>query len=73
MCASFIKRAMRNGSRRPMSWNMSSKSPGTQRTEHGMRLSNVMKQLGWQRPSNGYVTIDGKRVKGYFRPCAGTQ
>jgi predicted P-loop ATPase len=47
--------------------------PGTQRTEHGMRLSNVMKQLGWQRHDNGYVTINGKRVKGYFRPDAGTQ
>jgi predicted P-loop ATPase len=41
--------------------------PGTQRTEHSMRLSNSMKHLGWQRADNGYVTIAGKRVKGYFR------
>jgi len=47
--------------------------PGSQRTEHSMRLSNAMKHLGWQRADNGYVTIGGKRVKGYFRPCAGTQ
>ena len=32
-----------------------------------MRLSTVMKQLGWQRHKNGYVYIDRKRVKGYFR------
>jgi predicted P-loop ATPase len=33
-----------------------------------MRLSTVMKQLGWQRHKNGYVSIPGYgRVKGYFR------
>jgi predicted P-loop ATPase len=32
-----------------------------------MRLSQVMKRLGWQRATNGYVTIGGKRVKGYYR------
>jgi Virulence-associated protein E/RepB DNA-primase from phage plasmid len=32
-----------------------------------MRLSTVMKQLGWQRHKNGYVSINRERVKGYFR------
>jgi hypothetical protein len=32
------------------------------------RLSTVMRVLGWQRAKNGYVTIDGRRVSGYFRP-----
>jgi Virulence-associated protein E/RepB DNA-primase from phage plasmid len=32
-----------------------------------MRLSTVMKQLGWQRHKNGYVSISRERVKGYFR------
>jgi predicted P-loop ATPase len=32
-----------------------------------MRLANVMKKLGWERPSGGKVTINGKRVQGYFR------
>ena len=37
---------------------------GNQRTDHAMRLSNVMRKLGWERPSNGYVTIaDHGRVK----------
>jgi predicted P-loop ATPase len=31
------------------------------------RLSVVMKQLGWERAKNGYVSISGKRVKGYYR------
>jgi len=42
-------------------------SPGTQQTGHSMRLSTVMRKLGWERPINGNVTIGGKRVKGYFR------
>jgi predicted P-loop ATPase len=42
-------------------------APGNQRTEHAMRLATVMKRLGWQRHDNGYVTINGKRMKGYFR------
>ncbi|WP_051396961.1 virulence-associated E family protein [Bradyrhizobium elkanii] len=42
-------------------------APGNQRTEHTMRLATVMKRLGWQRHNNGYVTILGKRMKGYFR------
>lgn len=41
--------------------------PGNQRTEHSMRLSAVMRKLGWDRPSNGNLTVGGKRVKGYFR------
>lgn len=32
-----------------------------------MRLANVMRALGWMRHPNGYVTIKGQRVKGYFR------
>jgi hypothetical protein len=32
-----------------------------------MRLSTVMKQLGWSRYTNGNVTIRGVRQKGYFR------
>ena len=38
-----------------------------QETRHMMKLSNVMRQLGWERPSNGNVTIETKRRKGYFR------
>jgi predicted P-loop ATPase len=39
-----------------------------QTTVTAMRLSTVMKQLGWQRHKNGYVSIpDHDRVKGYFR------
>jgi virulence-associated protein E len=38
-----------------------------QTTATAMRLSNVMKQLGWHRDKNGYVSIGGKRVKGYWR------
>ena len=41
--------------------------PGSQQTGHSMRLSTVMRKLGWERPINGNVTIGGKRVKGYFR------
>jgi hypothetical protein len=37
------------------------------RPDHSMRLSVVMRKLGWDRATNGYVTIDGDRVKGYFR------
>ena len=41
------------------------------RSDHSMRLSVVMRKLGWERPNNGNVTIGGKRVKGYFRgSCA---
>lgn len=42
-------------------------APSVQRVDHSMRLANVMKHLGWQRPSNGRVTINSKRVKGYLR------
>jgi hypothetical protein len=39
-----------------------------QTTVTAMRLSTVMKQLGWQRHKNGYVSISNHdRVKGYFR------
>jgi predicted P-loop ATPase len=38
-----------------------------QTTMTGMRLSAVMKQLGWERAKNGYVSIGGERVKGYYR------
>ncbi|QIG93487.1 virulence-associated E family protein [Bradyrhizobium sp. 6(2017)] len=42
-------------------------APGNQRVEHTMRLANAMKKVGWQRTSNGYVTINGQRVRGYYR------
>ena len=32
-----------------------------------MRLSDVMKVLGWERTSSGKVTIKGQQVSGYFR------
>lgn len=38
-----------------------------QNTSHMMRLAAVMKRLGWQRPPNGNVWIDGRQVKGWFR------
>ena len=40
---------------------------GQQSTADAMRLATVMKLLGWQRPSNGKITIEGRRVQGYFR------
>ena len=42
-------------------------SPGDQRVDHGMKLSTVMKRLGWDRNPNGYISVDGNRVRGYFR------
>ena len=42
--------------------------PGSQTTQHSMRLSTVMKKLGWERAKNGYLTIPGiGREKGYYR------
>jgi hypothetical protein len=42
--------------------------PGNQTTQQGMRLSTVMKKVGWERPKNGYVSILGiGREKGYYR------
>jgi predicted P-loop ATPase len=41
--------------------------PGSQTTAHTMRLSTVMKKLGWERHDNGNLVVGGKRVKGYFR------
>jgi predicted P-loop ATPase len=41
--------------------------PGSQRTEHSMRLSAVMRKVGWDRTNNGNLTVGGNRVKGYFR------
>ena len=32
-----------------------------------MRLSTVMRQLGWERAGNGNVRIKGKQAKGFFR------
>jgi len=37
-------------------------------TANAMRVSNVMKQVGWLRHGNGLVSINGRRVKGYYRP-----
>jgi predicted P-loop ATPase len=41
---------------------------GQQGQQHTMRLSNVMQRLGWQRNDGNKITINGKRVRGYFRP-----
>ena len=41
---------------------------GQQHRGHAMRLANVMKRLGWERDGGNKVTIDGKQVRGYFRP-----
>ena len=42
--------------------------PGNQTPAHTMRLSTVMRKLGWERPSNGNLAVGGKdRVKGYFK------
>jgi predicted P-loop ATPase len=38
-----------------------------QTTATGMRVANVMKQLGWQRHKNGHITISRQRQKGFFR------
>jgi predicted P-loop ATPase len=38
-----------------------------QTTTNSMRLSAVMKQLGWDRYSNGQISIGAKRQKGYWR------
>ena len=39
-----------------------------QTTANAMRLSNAMKQLGWQRHNNGKVSIGPLRTAGYYRP-----
>jgi predicted P-loop ATPase len=47
---------------------------GQQTTLTAMRLSTVMKQLGWDRNKNGYVSISGLgRVKGYFRDAVASR
>jgi hypothetical protein len=38
-----------------------------QTTVASMRLSTVMKQLGWYRHNNGQVKIGGQWVKGFYR------
>jgi hypothetical protein len=41
---------------------------GHQNRGHTMRLSDVMKQLGWQRDEDGNkITVNGKQTRGYFR------
>ena len=39
-----------------------------QTSHHSMRLALAMKANKWQRNSHGKVTIDGRSVRGYFRP-----
>lgn len=34
---------------------------------YAMRVARVMKRHGWQRTSNGKVSISGEQVRGYFR------
>lgn len=41
--------------------------PGQQTTAHSMRLSVVMKRLGWRRDGNK-ITIRGKQVRGFSKP-----
>jgi predicted P-loop ATPase len=38
-----------------------------QKDFYSVRLAKAMKRAGWQRSSNQKVTINGKRVRGYFR------
>ena len=38
-----------------------------QHNGHAMRLAQVMKHTGWDRGTDGRVTINGKQVRGYFR------
>lgn len=42
--------------------------PAQRSRDTSMRLSNVMKRLGWQRNGNK-ITIDGNQVRGYYRPA----
>jgi predicted P-loop ATPase len=42
-------------------------SPGNQVHYHTMRLSHVMKSLGWERNTSHKVTIDGVAVNGWWR------
>lgn len=39
---------------------------GQQKTSDAMRLANVMKQAGWEKPANK-ISVDGKQVRGYWR------
>jgi Virulence-associated protein E len=39
-----------------------------QERRHSMRLSSVMKKLGWMRSDSGRMMIDGKQVYCYWRP-----
>lgn len=32
-----------------------------------MRIAKIMKRNGWQRPSNGKVSIRGEQARGYVR------
>jgi predicted P-loop ATPase len=42
--------------------------PGHLTPAHSMRLSNVMRAIGWLRHPNNNVFYDGEQVKGYYRP-----
>jgi hypothetical protein len=44
---------------------------GRRENYHSIRLSKVMRCIGWQRTPHGKVTIDGKQVRGYYRPRDG--
>lgn len=41
--------------------------PARQGRFDAMRLSEVMKAIGWKRHANGKVSIEGKQVRGYWR------
>jgi predicted P-loop ATPase len=44
---------------------------GQQQRHHSMRLATCMKLLGWERPDGQKVTINGVRVRGYYRRVGG--
>ena len=45
-----------------------------QTPNHSMRLAEVMKELGWERPpKDNKITVGGKQVRGYFRRIVWSQ
>lgn len=42
-------------------------NPGAKNVSHGIRLSNVMGKLGWQRTDVGTLRVNGAVVRGYYR------
>jgi hypothetical protein len=42
--------------------------PARQGPRDGMRLANVMKAIGWERPDSGKILLNGTWQRGYWRP-----